>query len=322
MIKIRGQELDINIQEEIEPYLDQFERMQIREDELISCSPFRDESRPSFALNLESGLWVDFGAGSEQLSRGGFVTLLAHLRQETVYETIDYLLEVYGHRLDNTEELQLNIDLHINAPEVVLLAKEKYQHLINKPSTYLGSRGVSERIQLHFNCGISEKGDAVVIPWHNSEGRIINCKYRNTTTKAFWYSSGGQPVKKHIYGLFAVLELFKELELFGLERPPVYLVESEIDALYLWSLGYCAVAFGGSSMSKEQKELMLLLGECELILATDNDEVGKKFRGILNKELGGYFSIREALIPDGYKDMNDLTAEQIEKLVLETIPLF
>ncbi len=322
MIRIRGQELDVNIQEELEPYLDQFDRMQIRGEELISCSPFRDESRPSFAVSLESGKWIDFGAGSEEHSRGGFVSLLAHLRQETIYETLDYLLETYGYPLENTDELQLNIQLDLKAPEVTLLAKEKYESRINKPSQYLLDRGVTEKTQLLFNCGLSDNGDAVVIPWHDKAGRIVNCKYRKIDSKAFWYSSGGQPVKNHIYGLYYVLDLFRELGSLELERPPVYLVESEIDALYLWSLGYCAIAFGGSSMSREQKELLLPLAGNRLILATDNDEVGKKFRKVLNRELGGHFQIKETVMPDGYKDINELSAQQISSLKLQPIPIF
>lgn len=314
MMKIKGQELDINYYEELEPYLDKFERMQIRGEELTACSPLRDERRPSFSINLSTGLWIDRG-GEGINSRGNIVSLLAHLRQETYGETADYLLEVYGHILDNADGLELNIQLELEPAEVTLLAQEKYENRINKPSEYLKSRKIAIETQKLFNTGISEKGDAICLPWHDWQGRIINMKYRSIKNKDFWYSSGGQPVKKHLYGLFLVIDLHRKQRKQEVSLSPVYLVESEIDALYLWSIGIPAVAFGGSSISEQQQELLTgKLSDCELILATDNDKVGKKFREVLAKELGGYFIVKELEIPEGYKDVNELEPDILQKL--------
>jgi 5S rRNA maturation endonuclease (ribonuclease M5) len=322
MMKIKGQELDINYYEELEPYLDKFERMQIRGEELTACSPLRDERRPSFSINLGTGLWIDRG-GEGINSRGNIVSLLAHLRQETYEETADYLLEVYGHILDNADELTLDLQLELEPAEVTLLAQEKYENRINKPSEYLKSRKIDIETQKLFNTGISEKGDAICLPWHDWRGRIINMKYRKINSKEFWYSSGGQPVKKHLYGLFLVLELHKKQRRYNKTLSPVYLVESEIDALCLWSIGKPAIAFGGSSISEQQQGLIVdKLSDCELILATDNDKVGQKFRKVLAKELGGYFIIKELEIPEGYKDVNELEPELINNLKQNFINFF
>lgn len=319
MMKIKGQELDINYYEELEPYLDKFERMQIRGEELTACSPLRDERRPSFSINLSTGLWIDRG-GEGINSRGNIVSLLAYLRQETYEETADYLLDIYGHKLDNADRLELNIQLELEPAEVTLLAQEKYEKKINKPSEYLKSRKIDIETQKLFNTGISEKGDAICLPWHDWQGRIINMKYRSIKNKDFWYSSGGQPVKKHLYGLFLVLDLHRKQRKYKKKLSPVYLVESEIDALYLWSIGKPAIAFGGSSISEQQQGLIVgKLSDCELILATDNDKVGQKFRRVLAKELGGYFTIKELEIPEGFKDVNELEPEVIYKLNTSTV---
>lgn len=314
-MKIKGQELDINYYVELEPYLDKFERMQIRGEELTACSPLRDERRPSFSINLDTGLWIDRG-GEGTTSRGNIVSLLAHLRQETYEETADYLLEVYGHILDNADGLALDFQLELEPAEVTLLAQEKYENRINKPSKYLKSRKIDIETQRLFNTGLSENGDAICLPWHDWQGRIINMKYRSIESKGFWYSSGGQPVKKHLYGLFLVLDLHRKQRKESRNLSPVYLVESEIDAMYLWSIGKPAIAFGGSSISEQQLELLVgKLSDCELVLATDNDRVGQKFRRVLMRELGGYFAIKELEIPEGYKDVNELEPE-----VLDTLP--
>ena len=322
MMKIKGQELDINYYEELEPYLDRFERMQIRGEELTACSPLRDERRPSFSINLSTGLWIDRG-GEGTNSRGNIVSLLAHLRQETYEETADYLLEVYGHMLDNADGLVLDLQLQLEPAEVTLLAQEKYENKINKPSEYLKSRKIDIETQKLFNTGISEKGDAICLPWHDWQGRIINVKYRSIKSKEFWYSSGGQPVKKHLYGLFLVLDLHRKQRKYSNLIAPVYIVESEIDALYLWSIGLPAIALGGSSISEQQLELLVgKLSDCELVLATDNDKVGQKIRGVLARELGGYFNIRELEIPERYKDVNEIEPEELYKLPKKSIEIF
>ena len=64
------------------------------------------------------------------------------------------------------------------------------------------------------------------------------------------------------------------------------------------------------------------LSDCELILATDNDKVGQKFRKVLAKELGGYFIIKELEIPEGYKDVNELEPELINNLKQNFINFF
>lgn len=322
MMKIKGQELDINYYEELEPYFDKFERMQIRGEELTACSPIRDEKRPSFSINLNTGLWIDRG-GDGTNSRGNIISLLAHLRQETYEETADYLLEVYGHILDNADELKLELQLELEPAEVVLLAQEKYEDMINKPSEYLKNRKIDIEIQKLFNTGLSKKGDAICLPWHDWQGRIINMKYRSINSKDFWYSSGGQPVKKHLYGLFLVLDLHKRQRKYKKTLAPVYLVESEIDALYLWSIGKPAIAFGGSSISEQQLELIVgKLSDCELVLSTDNDKVGQRFRKVLATELGGYFTVKELEIPEGYKDVNELEPEEVYKLKKNFVTVF
>lgn len=322
MMNIRGQELDINYYEELEPYLDRFERMQIRGEELTACSPLRHEKRPSFSINLNTGLWIDRG-GEGTDSRGNIISLLAHLRQETYGETADYLLEIYGHKLDNADELTLDLQLQLEPAEVTLLSQEKYENRINKPSEYLIKRKIDIETQKLFNTGISEKGDAICLPWHDWQGHIINMKYRSIEGKEFWYSSGGQPVKNHLYGLFLVLELHRKQHKYGNYIAPVYIVESEIDALYLWSIGKPAIALGGSSISERQLELIIgKLSDCEIILATDNDTVGKKIRKVLAEELGGYFIVKELEIPEGFKDVNELEPEVIYELPLNFIKIF
>lgn len=303
-LKVNGYLLEVDYAEELEPYMDRFERIRIRGEKLQACSPFRNEKNPSFAVNLENGSWVDSGADSESERKGSFISLLAHFRGESYEDTAEYLLEKYTHILDDVDSLKLNLNLCIEQ-DVMLLHKEEYEDAVGKPSQYLRNRKISDEVQEIFNCGIGRNGKSISIPWHDRHGRIVNIKYRSIKGKEFWFSKGGQPIKNHVYGLWLVkLKNIKE----------VWAVESEIDALYLWSLNIPAIAFGGASMNEVQKNLILNSGIESLVVATDNDIVGQRFGKVLAQELNGYIIIKKIHIPAEKKDVNDLSKKEVECL--------
>lgn len=302
-LKVNSYMIEVDYAEELEIYMDKFERVRIRGEKIQACSPFRQEKNPSFAVNLENGSWVDSGANEESERKGSFIHLLAFFRGESYEDTAEYLLDKYTHILDDADGLKLNMNLQLEEPEVVLLHQEKYADVINKPSRYLLNRGIEVSVQNIFNCGIGRKEDSIAIPWHDTRGRIINIKYRSIKGKEFWFSSGGQPIKQQVYGLWYVKQLNVKM---------VWAVESEIDALYLWSLGIPAIAFGGASINDIQKKLILNSSIETLIIATDNDVVGQRFGGVLFEELGGYIDVKKFVFPDSRKDVNELSAEELE----------
>lgn len=303
-LKVNGYLLEVDYAEELELYMDRFERARIRGEKVQACSPFRNEKNPSFAVNLDNGSWVDSGADSESERKGSFVSLLAHFRGESYEDTSEYLLEKYCHILDDADSLKLKMNLSME-DDVVLLHQEKYEDVVGKPSEYLRNRKISDEVQKLFNCGIGRKGDSVTIPWHDKHGRIINVKYRSMKGKEFWFSKGGQPIKNHVYGIWLIrLKKIKE----------IWAVESEIDALYLWSLGIPAIAFGGASMNETQKKLILNSGIESLVIATDNDVVGQRFGEVLAKELNGYIVVKKICFPNEKKDVNDLSENEVKHL--------
>lgn len=312
VLKINGIDVEVDYPEELEPYMDRFDRVRIRGEKLQACSPFREEKHPSFAVNLENGSWVDSGADAESERKGSFISLLAHFRGESYEETAEYLLEKYSHILDDADSLHLELDLKLEASEIPVLGKERFVGVIGKPSDYLRGRGISDVIQGYFETGIGRTGDYIAMPWHNKDGEIINIKYRSTKGKEFWFIKDGQPIKQHVYGLFAVIK--------G-KYTKVWAVESEIDALYLWSCGIPAVAFGGASINEVQKKLILNSCIETLVIATDNDTVGHRFGQVLAEEFAGYLGIEKLIIPSGKKDVNELKAEQLFVLKKESLKL-
>lgn len=300
---IRDFEVRVEIEEELEPYLDSFPQHRIRGNKLQSCSPFRNEAHPSFAVNLENGTFIDSGSTDEYYYKGNFIKLLAYLQGVTYEEAEDYLLEKYLTIHADTDGLKLNVQLINEVREYKEPQLERYAFR----SPYLASRGISEQVQKAFQIGYDKKGKAVTLVWHNKQGKPINLKFRSVEDKRFWYMSGGEPIKQHIYGLHFVRRM---------NAKKVVVVESEIDALYLWTHKQPAIALGSASMSKAQEKLILNSPIETLVLAFDKDNAGNRATENVIKRLIGKKHLMKLSIPLKCKDVNDLSPTQLETALL------
>ena len=296
---IRGYKLDIDFNEELQGY--DFKKARVRGSKLQSCSPFRDEDNPSFAVNLETGTWVDSGASDEHYRKGHFLMLLAFLREETVSDAEDYLLSKYriGSLDIDTPELKLDFEQKKTNKRIFTI-DEISAYMVRHP--YLRDRGISEQIQRYFRVGYDKENKAITICWYDKNGNIVNIKYRSVKDKRFWYHKEGQPIKQHLFGLSIVQKK-------GIKQ--VYAVESETDAMYIMSQGKAAIAFGGASMSSKQKELILGSSIESIIIATDNDIAGQRFRSQLINEFSGLIDLKEIYIPERFKDINEIQSKLV-----------
>ena len=294
-MKIREHDLDINIQEELEEF--DWIGAEIKGNKFIACSPFRPERHPSFACNLDDGLIIDSGNSDEYYHKGNFVKLLSVLRNED-YETVeDYLIDKYATILADMDALQLHLNLFGEQDKPKFISRESVQHLYKVRTDYLDSRGISKEIQQLFGIGFNPDNGTVAMLWTDRKGNIINIKYRRTETKAFFYEKGGQPIKHFVYGLYQCIMR---------KAKRVFLCESEIDALTFWTYGFPAIAVGGSSLSEPQKQAILSAGIEELVIATDNDKVGNRFRNFLIEEFTGNLDVFNFVFPEGMKDINEM----------------
>lgn len=295
---INNQDIYINIEEELDYY--NFDKARIRGKELICCSPFRNESSPSFSINLETGLWIDFGADSNHNHKGNLITLLAHLSERDYSEVAAELLDKYGTPVKHYDGLDLELSLML--PEIL---NNKYSpKVVTSVSPYLCRRGIKEIVQEQFQ--ISEENGVVNLVWHDKNGSIINVKHRMINAKTFYYDKGGQPVKNHLYGLFMCRRI---------KADTIFICESEIDALTLWGYGVAAVATGGSSLSQAQKKLLLDSGATKIVIATDNDSVGHRFREFLKEEFLGLVKVFDINFPVNRKDINELSHSELENVI-------
>lgn len=302
MLTIRGRSVEVDVAQELMKY--EWAKVRWAGDKFLAGSPFRNERRPSFAVRLDTGVWIDSGASDEDWKKGNFVKLLAWLRNETYEEAEEYLLSAYdsigladveGLRLDfGALRLERSNRLPLNP---AILAGYKYRH------PYLEQvRGIAERYQRGFQVGYDPKARAVTFPWFDRGGQLVNIKFRAVADKRFWYFPGGQPIRDHLYGLHHIQRK---------RARRAFIVESEIDCITLWQAGFPAIALGGANLTTRQRELIIQSPLEELVTATDNDAAGRLIADSINRQLSGYLAIWEMPIPTEKKDVNDMTRDEL-----------
>ncbi|EUJ23743.1 DNA primase [Listeria floridensis FSL S10-1187] len=291
-ITINGQVILIDIQTELEAF--EWENARWLGDKLIANSPFRNERRPSFFVNLEgelAGFWADSGAVEPHKEKGNFVWLLALLRGWSYEMAEQYLLEKYGY-LD-VAKMQLKPAIKRLEPENEVVTLDGFTAL--PKSDYLESRGIGSEVQQLY--GVGGDSEKAIMPWRTKEGLPANIKYRRIDTKDFWYERGATPLTDLVFGQDVVYS----------EQPDtIALCEAEIDAMS-WTLlekDVIGIAVGSSKLSDGQVELIKRLPAEKIILGADNDKAGRKLNNQAKQAFGGLFKLEFADY-DKFKDAND-----------------
>lgn len=297
-----------DIRAELEQYT--WRRPTWTDEKLVACSPFRDDHTPSFYVYLcdtptaPAGSWGDSGTGA----RGNFIRLCALLRRVSEEEAREYLTYQYGTEtltIENTAPLTLNIGT-IGRPkpkplDMSILDRYKYRH------PYLGRRGISEQVQRMMRVGYCREKQAVTIPWFDPKGELAALMYRKVVGKAFWYERGGLPLRGLIYGIDVVYR--KKLR-------SAVLCEAPIDAMYIMTAGFPAIALGGANFSAEKSDVLKRSPIEELTIMADNDEAGQEWKRQAISKLRGYMAVKVADFPSKYKDANDIKCfDELQKYI-------
>lgn len=176
--------------------------------------------------------------------------------------------------------------------------------LANTPALeYLKRRALSFEIVKMYKLGFDPEDGVVLFPVRDMSGKVAFYKGRSIVGKHF-YNAKDIDKTSQVFGLWELLhsEVTPEDE--------IWITESEIDALTLVSQGKYAVAIMGSHISDAQCKALESTPFRRFVLATDNDEAGRK----------GAAQIKRLLIPKGFrftnlswdtelKDINDLVKQ-------------
>jgi hypothetical protein len=150
--------------------------------------------------------------------------------------------------------------------------------------------------------GMEKHLKCITFPVRDITGGTLFIARRCVDNKIFHYPEG---VTKPLYGIY---------ELSKLPEFPkkIYVCESIIDSLTLWTHHKYSVAMNGLGTPLQYEQLSNM--PCRhIVLATDSDEKGMEARSRLRKNVRNKL-FTEVILPQGRKDINECTFEEIENL--------
>jgi 5S rRNA maturation endonuclease (ribonuclease M5) len=167
---------------------------------------------------------------------------------------------------------------------------------------YMWKRKMTPEVVEIFDIGYDEATKSITFPVRDIQNHCLFIARRSVMTKFFNYPAGAE---KPVYGLY---------ELSQLQQYPkeVIICESMIDAIYFWTVGKYAVALNGLGNELQFKQLREM--PCrKFILCTDSDDAGMKARARIKRNIRNKI-ITEYVLPEGRKDANECTPEELLNL--------
>lgn len=296
MIKVKEEILNVNIYEEVEQYLTSGS-YKISNDEFITTSPFREERKPSFALNLETGLWIDWGSTDDN-DKGDFIKLLSYLRNETYEEASEYLLYKYS-LINPAAKLSIRGCFKEPTQEDLEIVHDLGKYLkLPLATNYLQSRGVTLPDKFLENNKLATEDETHVhYLWTDKFEKIIAVKSREKLNKRFTINSNIERLSDYLYGLNTVTK----------DTNTIWITESEIDALSIMAYSnelQTAVATGNGNITKTQVDKILATGVSTIVIASDADAKGKQLANKMLRAFEGKVVLYRAELKD-CKDVNE-----------------
>ena len=206
------------------------------------------------------------------------------------------------------ERFGVEFNSNINyLPEIVLNNRNDKKYLdesildkYNYYHDYMWRRKLTKEVVDFFKIGFDPKLNMLVFPVWDENNNLVMLTRRSVTDKTFLID---KDVDKPVY-------LLNIINQYGYKK--VYVCESQINALSLWSWGYPAIALFGTG-SKYQYDILNKSGIRDYVLCFDGDEAGNKgiYRFYHNIRKDVLISVKN--IPKG-KDVNDLTKDEFDNL--------
>lgn len=217
----------------------------------------------------------------------------------------EWLLTRYDHIDLEEERLYIpKIELQPSSPPKFL--DESILNNFQSYHPYMTQRKLTANIIDKFEIKYDPDTRCIVFPVRDKFGRLKFLTRRSVEYKKFYIDSGSS--KSDIYALDKVLA--------EKDHKTVYVTESQINCLTLWSWGYPAIALFGAGTPKDQIDQLNSTDILHYVLCYDPDPAGRKgeqrFKDLINK----HTFIDVVHFPDG-KDINDLTKDEFDKLLEE-----
>lgn len=184
------------------------------------------------------------------------------------------------------------------------LAMYRYTH------PYMYKRGLTDDLIEYFDIGYDKETKCLTFPVNNEYGECIFIQRRAVNSKFF--KNEKAPKGETLYGIDKIYENIHHVD-------KLYITESILDALTVWAYGGYAVSMMGLILQPKQLQILKKLPIRVIVIATDNDEYGRKALNTIKNQLKDFKILYKVKYPTGIKDMNDFTYEQFKDINLQII---
>lgn len=169
---------------------------------------------------------------------------------------------------------------------------------------YLAKRKLSREICELFKVRYDPKYRQVIFPAYDIKGNLVMLAKRSIDVKSFYLD---KDVEKPVYCLDYVMKN---------NIKTVLITEGPFDCLTGWEYGFPTIATFGKISDYQIEQINK---SCINIIyaAFDNDAAGRSFLETLKRKLTKRIIVIETKFPFGRKDLNDLTKEELIKVVQE-----
>lgn len=246
----------------------------------------------------------------------------AGIDSKLVQDSDEWVLEELQIQIDN---LFLEIEDNIDEDEnnnlyygVKPIPEESYESLkgLKDEEGFIDNQGFKDSTLTLFESGYSSQENRWLLPQRSPDGILLGFDGRDTTNKRKdkWKKRAGLLKNK----LLGRLDLFaKRIE----EENKIIIAEGKKDQMALYEAGYdFSSCIYGSSLAKEQKELLDSLIDDEIIICPDGDKAGYKMVQSIVKLCYPEYNINVMEIPDN-EDVADLSKKYVKQLYDERIPV-
>ena len=267
-------------------------------DFIIYC-PFHNNSRtPAAEIHKTNGMFYCFACQETK----EFTEVIMQASGRSYFEAAR-LIDSKSDDKNLVEILQQTLDKKVEFVEYDLVVIDKLNsNALNssRAANYYKSRKITKDSVITYKLGYSEKQDMVTIPVYSPDGICLGFVGRSVEGKVF-KNTPGLPKSKTLFNLHRAKRYDK-----------VFVVESSFDAIRLEQVGVHAVATLGATISKEQRKLLKQYFN-QVIVLGDNDEAGQN----MSKKMIAYFGTGciAPPLPDGVKDVSDLSDEDLKKFI-------
>lgn len=272
--------------------------------------PMHQDTNPSFSLNVETGLWICFsGCGT-----GNFIRLVEVVLNASPQEAYDWVRS--NGRGSSVEQISRQLGTMLGQspilnPEQFLDDSwyDRYNLLSGKvmPLWFL-NRGFTWKTINDWDIRYDPVFDAVLIPVFWEDELVGTIARNNSKWLPKYQNSPGLPRSEILFG-----EISKASN-------EIIICEGVLDALWLWQLGYNAVALLGTFLADKQVDILRRYRFGEIILCLDNDEAGYSGTKEAIKKLtsAGWLLPQISIIrfPEDHKDAQDCDTDTFADLYL------